>query len=61
MDIAIYSIISLIVGVVIGRYLLVLLFKKQEQEAKDKVNSILKDAEQEGEHIKKKRLLEAKE
>ncbi len=44
MDIAIYSIISLIVGVVIGRYLLVLLFKKQEQEAKDKVNSILKDA-----------------
>lgn len=61
MDIAIYSIISLIVGVVIGRYLLVLLFKKQEQEAKDKVNSILKDAEQEGELIKKKRLLEAKE
>ncbi len=61
MDVAIYIIISLIVGVVIGRYLLVLLFKKQEQEAKDKVNSILKDAEQEGEHIKKKRLLEAKE
>lgn len=61
MDVAIYIIISLIVGVAIGRYLLVLLFKKQEQEAKEKVNSILREAEQEGEHIKKKKLLEAKE
>jgi len=31
MDIAIYIIVSLALGIVIGRYLLVLLFKKQEQ------------------------------
>ncbi len=61
MNIAIYIILSLIVGVVIGRYLLQMLFKKQEQAAKDKVKSIIKEAEQEAEHLKKKRLLDAKE
>jgi ribonuclease Y len=54
-------IISLVVGVFIGRYLLQMLFKKQEQSANDKAAQIVKDAEQQAEHIKKQRQLEAKE
>lgn len=54
-------IISLVVGVFIGRYLLQMLFKKQEQSANDKAAQIIKDAEQQAEHIKKQRQLEAKE
>ncbi|MVZ65071.1 ribonuclease Y [Sphingobacterium sp. DK4209] len=54
-------IISLVVGVFIGRYLLQMLFKKQEQSANDKAAQIIKDAEQQGEHSKKQRQLEAKE
>lgn len=61
MDIAIYIILSLIVGIAIGRYLLALLFTKQTQEAQEKVKSIIKEADQEAEHLKKKKLLEAKE
>lgn len=61
MDIAIYIILSLIVGIAIGRYLLALLFKKQTAEAQEKVKSIIKEADQEAEHLKKKKLLEAKE
>lgn len=59
--IAITIIISLVVGILIGRYLLQILLKKQEQAAHDNAKRIVKEAEQEGEHIKKKRLLEAKE
>ena len=54
-------IISLVVGVFIGRYLLQMLFKKQEQSAHEKAAQILKDAEQQAEHMKKQRQLEAKE
>ncbi len=54
-------IISLVVGVFIGRYLLQMLFKKQEQSANDKAAQIVKEAEQQAEHIKKQRQLEAKE
>ncbi len=54
-------IISLVVGVFIGRYLLQLLFKKQEQSAQEKAAQIIKDAEQQAEHNKKQRQLEAKE
>ncbi|CDS96479.1 MULTISPECIES: ribonuclease Y [Sphingobacterium] len=61
MDIAIYIILSLIVGIAIGRYLLALMFTKQTQEAQEKVKSIIKEADQEAEHLKKKKLLEAKE
>lgn len=61
MDIAIYIILSLIVGIAIGRYLLALLFNKQTAEAQEKVKSIIKEADQEAEHLKKKKLLEAKE
>ncbi|SFS34209.1 ribonuclease Y [Sphingobacterium wenxiniae] len=54
-------IISLIVGVVIGRFLLQLVFKKQEQSANEKAQRIIKEAEQQAEHHKKQRNLEAKE
>lgn len=54
-------IISLLIGIVIGRYLLQMLFKKQEQEAKEKAESIIKEAEKQAEHTKKQRQLEAKE
>ena len=54
-------IISLLIGILIGRYLLGLLLKKQEQAAKEKAESILKEAELQAEHIKKQRQLEAKE
>ncbi len=54
-------IISLVVGVFIGRYLLQMLFKKQEQSANEKAAQIVRDAEQQADHIKKQRLLEAKE
>ncbi|RZK55364.1 MAG: DUF3552 domain-containing protein, partial [Pedobacter sp.] len=52
---------SLIVGVVIGRYLLRSLFKQQEIAAQSKAKKILKDAESNAEILKKDRLLEAKE
>ncbi|EFK58723.1 ribonuclease Y [Sphingobacterium spiritivorum] len=60
-QIIIAIIVSLIVGVLIGRYVLQMLFKRQEQAAHENARKIVKEAEQEGEHIKKKRLLEAKE
>lgn len=61
MDTIIYIILALIVGVVIGRFMLRFLFKKQEIAAQNKAKKILKEAEQEGEHLKKQRQLEAKE
>lgn len=54
-------IIALIVGVVIGRFLLQMLFKKQEQTAQEKADRIIKEAQQQAEHHKKQRNLEAKE
>ncbi|GGH05678.1 ribonuclease Y [Parapedobacter pyrenivorans] len=60
MDI-IYIIIAFAVGVVIGRFALRFLFKKQEVAAQSKAKKILKEAEQTGEHLKKQRQLEAKE
>ena len=54
-------IIALVVGVFIGRYLLQMLFKKQEQSAQEKATQIIKDAEKQADHIKKQRQLEAKE
>lgn len=52
---------SLIVGVVIGRYLLRNLLKQQEVAAQSKAKKILKDAENNAEILKKNKLLEAKE
>ncbi|MEC3881001.1 ribonuclease Y [Parapedobacter sp. 10938] len=60
MDI-IYIIIAFAVGVVIGRFVLRFLFKRQEAAAQSKAKKILKEAEQAGEHLKKQRQLEAKE
>jgi ribonuclease Y len=55
------SITSLGIGVVIGRLLLKNLFKKEEQENRDKAALILKEAEISAENIKKDKILEAKE
>ncbi|MGO1521773.1 MAG: ribonuclease Y [Sphingobacterium sp.] len=54
-------IIALVVGVFIGRYLLQMLFKKQEQSAQEKAEQIIKDAEKQADHTRKQRQLEAKE
>ena len=52
---------SLIIGVVIGRYLLRNLLKQQEVAAQTKVKKILREAENNAEILKKNKLLEAKE
>src|SRR5690606_41815853 len=57
----IYIIIAFIIGIAVGRFVLRFLFKKQEVAAQSKAKKILKEAEQAGEHLKKQRLLEAKE
>jgi ribonuclease Y len=56
-----YILLALIIGVVVGRYLLRQVFKKKELSSAKKAKQILKDAENEAEHLKKQRLLEAKE
>lgn len=56
-----YILLALIIGVVVGRYLLRQVFKKKELASAKKAKQILKDAENEAEHLKKQRLLEAKE
>ncbi|MEH6308141.1 ribonuclease Y [Olivibacter sp. CPCC 100613] len=61
MEIIIYVLLGLAIGVLIGRFLLRSLLKKQEIAAQNKVKRILKEAEQEAEMLKKNRLLEAKE
>jgi ribonuclease Y len=50
----------LAVGVAIGRYLLVQIFKKMEEDARKKAARILKQAEQDAERHKEERILEAK-
>jgi len=57
----IYIGIAFVVGAAVGRFALRFLFKKQEVAAQSKAKKILKEAEQAGEHLKKQRLLEAKE
>lgn len=52
---------SLIIGVVIGRFMLQRLFKSQENEARAKAAEIIKDAEQSAENHRKTKALEAKE
>lgn len=61
MDTIIYIILAFALGVIIGRFMLRFLFKQQEIAAQNKAKKILKEAEQEGEHLKKQRQLEAKE
>lgn len=61
MDIIGYILLGLVVGVVIGRFMLRTLLKNQEVAAQTKVKKILKDAENNAEILKKNKLLEAKE
>ncbi|TCK83683.1 ribonuclease Y [Albibacterium bauzanense] len=61
MESILYIILGLAIGVVIGRYLLRNIFKKQEIAVQNKAKKILKEAELNAEHLKKNRLLEAKE
>lgn len=61
MEIILYITIGLVIGVVVGRFLLRSLLKRQEIAAQNKVKKILKEAEQNAAHIKKNRQLEAKE
>src|SRR5690606_28747132 len=61
MDTIIYIILAFALGVIIGCFMLRFLFKQQEIAAQNKAKKILKEAEQEGEHLKKQRQLEAKE
>ncbi len=55
------GLLALVAGVVIGRYLLQKAFKKQEQEATEKAELILKEARVTAESVKKDKILEAKE
>src|SRR3989338_6366803 len=55
------AIIALIVGIIAGRFLLKKFFKKVEKEASDKAKNILREAELQGEVVKKEKLLEAKD
>ena len=52
---------ALVVGIIIGRFALRFLFKNQERKFQKQAQRILRDAKEEGEQIKKNRILEAKE
>ena len=54
------AIISLLVGVVLGRMLLQKVYKSQEEAARHKAHTIVREAELNAESIKKDRILEAK-
>ncbi|MGV3504570.1 MAG: ribonuclease Y [Adhaeribacter sp.] len=59
--IIITALVALGIGVVIGRFLLRQILRKQEQEAREKAKLIIREAELNAEGIKKDRILEAKE
>jgi ribonuclease Y len=59
--ISITAIVALVIGVIIGRVLLQKIFNRHEVEAKEKAKLILKEAELNGETLKKDKILEAKE
>lgn len=61
MDNIIFSVIALLAGIAIGRYLLRALFKTQEVQTRERAATILKEAELKSENIKKQKMLEAKE
>lgn len=56
-----YIIIAFALGLVVGRFLLRQILKKQEESTKDKIAQMLKEAENDAQHLKKQRMLEAKE
>jgi len=55
------AIVALVVGVYIGRMLLQKVYKQQEEIARQTAKTIIREAELNGESIKKDRILEAKE
>jgi ribonucrease Y len=59
--ISVTALVALILGVIIGRFLLMKIFKKNEDDAKEKAKLILKEAEMQAEALKRDRILEAKE
>lgn len=61
LQIALYILIGLAAGVVLGRVLLSQLFRNQEIGAQNKAKKILKDAETNAEILRKDKLLEARE
>jgi len=60
-QIVLYVLLGLGAGIVIGRFLLMKLFRNQEIGAQNKAKKILKDAETNAEILKKDKLLEARE
>ncbi len=52
---------ALLIGVFVGLFLLKRAFKEDERKAKDRADSVIKEAEISAENIKKNRILEAKE
>jgi len=63
-DILFYIITAVVflgIGILIGRYLLLKVFKKHEEEALAKSQLIIKEAEIQAESIKKEKILQAKE
>ena len=61
LQIALYLLIGLAAGVVLGRVLLSQLFRNQEIGAQNKAKKIIKDAETNAEILRKDKLLEARE
>jgi ribonucrease Y len=59
--ISVTALVALIIGVIIGRFLLIKIFKKNEEDAKEKAKLILKEADMQAEALKRDRILEAKE
>src|SRR5690554_2557898 len=57
----VYIIIAFALGLVVGRFLLRQILKKQEEITKVKIAQMLKEAENDAQHLKKQRMLEAKE
>lgn len=60
-EISLYIIVGLAIGIVVGRFLLRKLLRNQEIGAQNKAKKILKEAEASAEILKKDKLLEAKE
>src|SRR5688572_27033766 len=55
------ALVSLLAGIFIGRNLLRQVFRKEEDEAREKSKLIIREAELNAESLKKDRILEAKE
>ncbi|MDX1902969.1 MAG: ribonuclease Y [Thermonemataceae bacterium] len=59
--IVVTAVVSLIAGIAVGRYILLRIFGRREEEIKQKANLILQEAESKAEAIRKEKELSAKE